>query len=341
MVWENAILYNAPDTAFHRTAQRIKNNAQPILDKLAPITAPNQLSLAETSNGLNSDQSIVGDLEPSLAVLQILTMPDSQNPERDNLAALFAYELEKPKEPTPPPPTPPPAPVRKTLTAEERRKKREERDAKAKQRASLSGRNTRGAKALEKAFAEEAGVNIPSDAELTAGRRTRGRPSGLVFDAPVKVKEEKARKRSDKKKQDTEEMVSEMSSGGRAKEQSIILGTVGGDAEIAATDKEANVPDASESPLHRTKETSVDTTTTRRSRTQPGVAALETYAHITDKERRERERALDIVTEEVGNRDHFTRFNVGWVLPEGTKRRRVERVPDPPKTPGKLLQLVL
>jgi hypothetical protein len=57
-------------------------------------------------------------------------------------------------------------------------------------------------------------------------------------------------------------------------------------------------------------------------RRQRGVVGLETVAVLTDRERRRQEKALDIVTEEVDGRDQFKRFNVGWVLPEGSKRRR-------------------
>jgi len=333
LVWENAILYNAADTPFHKTAQRIKVNAQPLLDSLVSITAPNKLSLNDASE--LPYQTNVGDLEPSLLTLQVLTSLERPEADRDNLASLFAYELEKPKEPTPPPPTPPPAPVRKTQTAEERRKKREERDAKAKERASLSGRNTRGAKALEKAFAEEAGVNISSsDADLTAGRRTRGRPSGLTFDTPIKRNQGTKKKSPGGRAKNAKGDIADEAKGeGAVKRQDIP--TNEDLTGVVATESGVEMQDEADDVAHTTKEASVDTTATRRSRTQPGVAALEIYSHITDKERRERERALDIVTEEVGNMDQFKRFNVGWVLPEGTKRRRVEKAPEPPKTHGK------
>lgn len=67
----------------------------------------------------------------------------------------------------------------------------------------------------------------------------------------------------------------------------------------------------------------------RYSRLQRGVAGVEAVAILSDKERRELERQMDIVTENVDSQDQFRRFNVGWVLPEGSKRRRSERPPDP------------
>ena len=62
-----------------------------------------------------------------------------------------------------------------------------------------------------------------------------------------------------------------------------------------------------------------------------GVVGYETYAILSDRERRAQERTMDLVTEDVGNQDLFKRFNVGWVLPEGSKRRRSDRPPAPPK----------
>lgn len=59
-----------------------------------------------------------------------------------------------------------------------------------------------------------------------------------------------------------------------------------------------------------------------RARSQVGVARTEPIERLSDKERREREKHLALQTEEVGNADQFTRFNVGWVLPEGSKRKR-------------------
>jgi len=295
------------------------------LDGLSSITAQSTLSLFDDAEV--PDQSNVGDLEPSLLNLQVLLASETPDGNRDNLASLFAYELEEPRPPTPSPPTPPPAPVRKSLTAAERRILFEEREAKAKERAALSGRGTRGAKALEKAFAEEAGVNVSSsDVELVAGRRTRGRPSGLVFDTPVKGKEVSDKKRSDRKRQD--KAGTPKRNGNPSEALAVPAPTV---SEDRTTEDTREISE--DRPT--IKEASVDTVTTRRSRTQPGVAALEVYSHVSDRERRNAERALDIVTEEVDNKDQFKRFNVGWVLPEGSKRRRVEKAPDPPKTPGK------
>lgn len=84
-----------------------------------------------------------------------------------------------------------------------------------------------------------------------------------------------------------------------------------------------------EEQIERVRETSA----LSRSRSQVGVARTETIERLSDKERREREKAMALATDEVGNADQFARFNVGWVLPEGSKRRRTEsaQVPVAPK----------
>ena len=72
------------------------------------------------------------------------------------------------------------------------------------------------------------------------------------------------------------------------------------------------------------------------SKPQRGVIGVQAISVLTDKERRERERALDPHLAVVDKEEEFRRFNVGWVLPEGSKRSRVVRVPPPPpRPPGK------
>jgi hypothetical protein len=44
-------------------------------------------------------------------------------------------------------------------------------------------------------------------------------------------------------------------------------------------------------------------------------------------ERRQMEKDMNLATDEVGKEDLFARFNVGWVLPEGSK-------PNRPRPPG-------
>jgi hypothetical protein len=67
-----------------------------------------------------------------------------------------------------------------------------------------------------------------------------------------------------------------------------------------------------------------------RSRSQRGVVGREVVERLSDRERRAREQKLDLVTEAVDKSDQFTRFNLGWVLPAGSKRNRHTEPPAPP-----------
>lgn len=65
-------------------------------------------------------------------------------------------------------------------------------------------------------------------------------------------------------------------------------------------------------------------------RPQRGVLGLQSVAVVSDRERREREKQLDLVADEIGAADEYKRFNVGWILPEGSKRKRAAPPPPPP-----------
>lgn len=58
------------------------------------------------------------------------------------------------------------------------------------------------------------------------------------------------------------------------------------------------------------------------SRPERGVLGLQTIPLVTERERREQERKLDLVTESLDSKDEYARFNVGWILPAGAKRQR-------------------
>ncbi|BEI85170.1 hypothetical protein CcaverHIS002_0505710 [Cutaneotrichosporon cavernicola] len=62
---------------------------------------------------------------------------------------------------------------------------------------------------------------------------------------------------------------------------------------------------------------------------QRGVLGVRSVPVLTDAQRRAKEKRLDLVTTSLDARHQNERFNVGWILPEGSKRRRAE--PDPPK----------
>lgn len=260
LVLDNAMKYNGPESPFHRVAKRIKTQSKEILDPLD--------GLMIGADGTSDD---VGDLEPAAYLLEALTSQVSDGIDRDRLADLFAFELEKPKEPTPPPPTPPPKKSAKRETGAERKRKWEEREAQHQDR--LAGRATRAGQARSDAFKYEAGLPPSSDVELEQ-----------PIAAPVT---------------------------GRRTRKSL----------AAATESVPEPETNSLRPPEREDRASASSGLSR-SRSQVGVARTEPIERLTDKERRERERHLALITEEVGNSDLFTRFNVGWMLPEGSKRRR-------------------
>jgi hypothetical protein len=66
-----------------------------------------------------------------------------------------------------------------------------------------------------------------------------------------------------------------------------------------------------------------------RSRSQRGVVGTEIVERLSDKQRREREQNLGLEIKAVDNSDQFTRFNTGWIFPEGSKRTRHSDAPAP------------
>ncbi|WWC64030.1 uncharacterized protein I303_106636 [Kwoniella dejecticola CBS 10117] len=310
LVLDNAMLYNPKDSPFHRRAAKIKKDAEPVLKELDVITATVRPALEHDS--FSSDiLSPTGDLEPLTATLSALLLRTSgaEDPSQDYLSSIFSFELEKPKEPTPPPP--PKAPKAPRKSNAERRQLWEAREAAAKERSLLGTRPTRAALAAEQAFNREAGVvpSSPADAEPKAegtdarSRRRSVRESNATAGPSTPASTRKGKKQPH-----------ETANAYPAQKH----GTDASAAPISSALKSLTTS-GSASP------TKSSTSLPNRHRSQPGVAGFETVHILTDKERREQERALDIMTQEVGSQDQFKRFNVGWVLPEGSKRKRSER----------------
>ncbi|WVR09068.1 hypothetical protein IAU60_006129 [Kwoniella sp. DSM 27419] len=296
LVLDNAMAYNGKDNPYHRQAARIRKSALPILDELEPIRKTAVADATLPSGGLMKP---IGDLEPSTLLLSALLHPvnDEDQPSNDLLSTIISFELEKPKEPTPPP-AEKPVKARKSLSAAEKKARWEEREAAAKERA-LS-RSTRAAKAAESAFREEAGIQLSSEADISA-------PQTPI---PDEDGDPRSRRRS---------MRNSSSQAGSSRLP------LGADQSQVKTGKHVHVDgSSSDSPL-----LSSNDSIQPRNRKQRGVIGVEAIPVLTDRERREQERKLDIITDEVGAQEQFMRFNVGWVLPEGSKRRRSERPPDP------------
>ena len=370
------MLYNKPDTAFNRIARRIKTNAQPLLDELAGITSQAKWTTPESDDV--PDQAHVGDLEPSLLLLQTLIGPEEAGADRDHLDSIFAYELEKPREPTPPPPVKKTDAQRRAERKERHEREREERARKLATGAGLAMRATRGTKALEDAFRKEAGVANSSDVEMGGNRRSRRGEPELDEEAEEKpvpgdetpreeTEEEKAKRikkqeqrqrERERKREKLEKKRAQRARDNERREirkqerkaererleaEAVRNGSGNGNAETSTSSAESRAvavlgtPEVQEEVERDTsaRASTMDRSSPdkgRRSRSQVGVVGIETYNYISDKERRKRERALDLVTEEVGSQDQFKRFNVGWVLAEGSKRKRTQTSADPPKS---------
>ncbi|RXK35381.1 hypothetical protein M231_07371 [Tremella mesenterica] len=314
LVLDNAMLYNNPDTPFHKTAKRIKNNAQPLLDELDHLTS-HSANISQQSSNEPQSFPTVGDLEPSEMLLRCLLEPSKDDAGPDILGSIFGFALEKPKLPTPQLPSKTKIP-KKVLTAAERKAKWEERDAKHKEMKERLGRSTRAAEAAEKALYEQVGYvpssdHVDPESLTTLNRRRSGRvklvettedqqsvPSVEGQSGDMVVRRQKGKQGKGKKK--------EVESGEVDKEDD--KDVEGGDGDVEDV-----------KPQHKI---------------QRGVAGIETFAIMSDKERRKRERELELVTDQVDSQDLFKRFNIGWVLPEGSKRRRSERVEIDVKTPS-------
>jgi NuA3 HAT complex component NTO1 len=89
----------------------------------------------------------------------------------------------------------------------------------------------------------------------------------------------------------------------------------------------------SSSEISKTLGLSSSSSASRPVRSQVGVAGREIIERLSDKERRAREQGLNLEIEAVDNSDQFTRFNTGWILPEGSRRRKPNDSPAVPLKP--------
>lgn len=180
LVVNNALLYNKSDSAIYRAASRLKKNVPPLyaaLDKervaspeglpngievpthpkIKPETAVNtnmvdhamEVEKASSPNDSPQPPSTIGDLEPPLDVLELLTSTAtikrdlSIDLQEEPLQSLLRYALAIPK----PAPTPAPPPPPKTKKPKRDRKAEYER-AKAKKAAAAAAAMATAAEAL-------------------------------------------------------------------------------------------------------------------------------------------------------------------------------------------------
>lgn len=280
------MLYNRSDSAFHKTAKRIKSNITPLLLELDSIGYESTLLIPnDEPNPSLIPEGSIGNLEPSLLRLQTLLQAStiSNNDNTDNLSSLFDFEITKPREPTPPPPPPPPPKPKIIKPKKSDKEKWEERDAARKDR--IIARSTRSVVHANSAFAQEVGF-VSSDTEAHSRQSSRGGGEGGEVGRTTR-------------------------NGGRSSRLNPTLPPSSSTTGTGTGTGTGTPGDNSSSSRMR--------------KLQTGVVAVELVPMISDRERRDAERALDLVIDEVDGQDQFKRFNVGWVLPAGSKRKRAER----------------
>ncbi|KAI0726340.1 PHD-zinc-finger like domain-containing protein [Fomitopsis betulina] len=148
LVATNAMLYNMPGTAYHKTAQKVLGAAEPIMAELDKLIArlPSNANVANEARGpdvMDEDDDgpppspprpLIGDLEPPVELLDLLLSEDAIKDDIDfildkpSLDALFSYELAKEK-PTLPTPEANPPKVKLTRTELLERKRQERLEA--------------------------------------------------------------------------------------------------------------------------------------------------------------------------------------------------------------------
>jgi NuA3 HAT complex component NTO1 len=178
LVLSNAILYNKPGTSFYKTAQRMQTSSQPILQELtslayhhSPLTPP------DSSDSSILSQTTIGDLEPLMETLQLLTstqdIQDNINLllHADPISSLFSFELPRIKPPPPPPPAPSPPPPPKPKVSKKKRVLKTVEPGPLDTSPGFRAPRTRRALAAAAAFEAEAGFEpeFQSTAELELG----------------------------------------------------------------------------------------------------------------------------------------------------------------------------
>ncbi|KAI5123496.1 hypothetical protein M0805_008864 [Coniferiporia weirii] len=161
LVLDNAVIYNKPDTPIYRAAMKIKASSAHILDEVR--------QLARHIPSDSPEAGLVGDLEPPLSVLDLLTSIDAIDADtpfildKDPLESIFAFELEQLK--PPPPPKPPKA--KRDRRAEAERRRQRMLDQAAGFRAQVVPRTRRAQAKIEAFEAEARGESSKAESILT------------------------------------------------------------------------------------------------------------------------------------------------------------------------------
>ncbi|KAK7463006.1 hypothetical protein VKT23_007588 [Stygiomarasmius scandens] len=178
LVYDNAVLYNKSGSLIYKNAMRLKTNSQPILQELDQLVVGHRQSSPQaeasgevTEDGMKvehstpapsalSSSSPVGDLEPSLEILELLVSTQLIQDDipiildADPITSLVEYKLPKLKPPPPPKPKKVPKVRPPRDREEENRKRREKREIEriARENAKENARAARAAAAAAAAM---------------------------------------------------------------------------------------------------------------------------------------------------------------------------------------------
>jgi NuA3 HAT complex component NTO1 len=352
LVLDNAIQYNKRDSPIHRTALRIKAQAERLLSELdqLPRRPPYETQLPDDAE-MNSNEALrcsvtpsptqahpeskqltIGDLEPPLSVLSLFTPEGSStitdDPSfplllrSDPLTSLFSFEFEKLK-----PPPPPPSPPQRTARSKAKSKRSKDGEKPKRDRAAERERRLAILSSLDKA----PGFRAPGPARTRGAKKALeafekeagtlgdgGGEADAIRTNAVVVQDDSPR--TDAQPGQTGEVNSDeaaMEVMGEAETEA----TAARDSEMDTSIEAEDAADAENS--------SKEPAPSKRSRVRSKRASTILPGHTT----------VPPVVDDVDNQRSFKMFDAGWILPAGQRRggrapiERKEREDAPRKKP--------
>ena len=290
LVVENGLTYNKPDTVFYRAALRIKNEARIILADLEHLRNDN---VDVTTKKDEDGYPLVGDLEPAMDILRLLmssdAIKDDLNMELDvePVSSLFSYELAKVKPPPPYEPSPLPSPiklrVRYPITTTLKRNRKQENG--------------------HEPTSDDAHVVVPRD--LPAPDFTEAHVDAVYHLPPPDLLESAEQEQAKLAKwQDRQLQVQlDSSAGFRARTRGAHAAAAAFEAEVCGPSSAMASIASSEPQAPQEEPSTISVPSKKRHITTPAMQS-----------------SIPRVVDHVDNRDSFSMFNAGWILPPDHKR---------------------
>ena len=285
----NAMTYNAVDSAYHRAAKRIQTNAHPLLAELDSLgDGSDLLPVSSDASGEGEQRYDIAQQQGLVGDLEasLLHLHSLVQPPLDTRSSakdILDSLFKFELEPPKEPTPPPPSPKKRVkISAADKKAKWEEGEGRVLERLAMRGVTGRGAGRLS-------GVGMEGEMGESEGLEVAAEPEELQgLPMPART---------------------------RGRRSAVA-------AELTAADGKRGAEAEAESAPSSKRQKVIDEAALAAARRQRGVVGLEAVPIMSDAERRRQEKALDIVIDQVDGLDQFKRFNVGWVLPEGSKRRR-------------------